>query len=87
MMRLYWPKYINGANDNYIKQYYPHMIYVSDCVLYRQPYQLWLDMQMKGSTYTINSYMNPVRIKGDVVRMQLSYTNRNVDEPFTTPDP
>ena len=42
---------------------------------------------MKGSTYTINSYMNPVRVQGNVVRMQLSYTNRNVDDPFTTPEP
>lgn len=87
MMRLYWPKYIDGKDDNYIKQYYPYAIYVADCILRRQPYQLWLDMQMKGSTYTINSYMNPVRVKGDVVRLQLSYTNRDVDEPFTTPDP
>ena len=87
MMRLYWPKRVYAGSDSYIKQYYQYDVYASDCIFYRQPYQLWLDMQMKGSTYTINSYMNPVRVKGDVVHMQLSYTNRDVDEPFTTPDP
>ena len=87
IMRLYWPKIIYGPSDSYIKQYYSNYLYISDCVFYRQPYQLWMDMQMKGSTYTINSYMNPVRVQGNVVRMQLSYTNRNVDDPFTTPEP
>lgn len=86
MMGLYFSEYREGDADNYIKQFYPYNLYVSDCRFYRQPYQLWVDMQMKGTTYTINSYMNPVRVNGNVARFQISYTNRDVDDPVVDPE-
>lgn len=83
MMRMYGKTY--GSND-FTKRIYGSNCYFADCKFYRQPYQLWLDMQIKGSTYSIGSYMNPVRINGNIARIQCSYTNRDVDEPFVDPE-
>lgn len=51
----------------------------------RFPFQLWMDMQIIGSTYTINSYMNPVRAQGNIGTMLYQSTNRNVDDPAPAP--
>ena len=51
----------------------------------RYPFQLWMDMQIIGTTYTINSYMNPVRAQGNIGTMLYQSTNRDVDDPAPVP--
>lgn len=59
-------------------------IYTSYCRYWRNPYQQHIDLCIEGTTYTPNSMMNPVRIQGDIAKVYLSATNRNVEDVTET---
>lgn len=72
LLRLCWNSDTNDTSHGWSQK--PT---ISD--FYRYPYQQWMSMRIIGTTYTPNSMMNPVRIKGNIGRSWFSSTNRDVD--------
>ena len=88
----YSPVYYKGVI--YLMQMYKYEYmnnyYSSRCRYWRSPVQNYVDLCIEGTTYTPSSFMNPVRIQGNIATGFLSATNRNIDtapEPYVPPEP